>query len=99
MSLLYIILAILCCLTLAIISYSTTQNRYLKPEKFMSQLQEIKQMNSAYKTTYIGSSDSRVYLEYYTAITLIGKGKTVIYWTKIEDLSSEQLKQIEDIKN
>jgi len=73
---------------------SNTQTEYIETVEFMKQVQEIEEMNSAYKTTYIGSTDSRVYLEYYTAITSMRKGKTIIYWTKLKDLSEEQLKKI-----
>ena len=77
-----------------IIGCSNTQIKHLNATSFINQAQEIEQMNSAYKTSYIGKTDSRIYLEYYTGVTSTGKGKTIIYWTELENLSDDQLKII-----
>ena len=54
-------------------------------------------MNSAYNTSYIGSTASRIYLVYYTALNSTGNGKTIIYWTEKKNLSKRQISEI--IKN
>ena len=80
------ILLSLICLT----GCGSTQIRHLDAEAFLRQSQEIEGLNSAYKTTYVGKSHSRVYLEYYTGITLSGNGKTIVYWTESDNVSDAQ---------
>jgi len=75
---------------------SNTQIEHLESAAFLKQAQKIKQMNSAHKTTYIGSTASRVYLEHYTVISSTGEGKTIVYWTERKNLSDRQLDAIEN---
>ena len=76
---------------------SSTRIEHLDSLAFIKQVKEINQMNSAYKTTYIGDTASRIYLEYYTAISSTGNGKTIVYWTEKKNLSQKQI--IEIMKN
>jgi len=72
----------------------STQIKHLDSSDFIKQVNEINKMNSAHKTTYIGSTTSRIYLEYYTAISSTGKGKTIIFWTEKKNLSKKQISEI-----
>ena len=69
---------------------ASTQIKHLDAEAFLRQSQGVEGLNSAYKTTYVGRTHSRVYLEYYTGITWLGKGKTIVYWTELENVSEAQ---------
>ena len=76
-----------------------TQIKYLNSSEFQKRAEVIEKLNSASKTIYIGKSDSRIYLEYYTAITSFGKGKTIVYWTELSNLSESQIKRIMNYKS
>ena len=87
-------------LTLSILSgCAGTRIKHLNSSEFQKQAEVIEKLNSANKTIYIGKSDSRIYLEYYTAITSFGKGKTIVYWTELSNLSESQIKRIMDYKS
>lgn len=78
---------------------SSPQIKHLNTQEFIKQAATIEQMNSAYKTTYIGQTDSKIYLEYYTAITSFGKGGTTVYWTELSKLSESQIRYILSLKS
>ena len=82
-------------LSLSILSgCAGTQIKHLNSSEFQKQTELIEKLNSATKTICIGKSDSRIYLVYYTAITSFGKGKTIVYWTELSNLSESQIKRI-----
>jgi hypothetical protein len=54
---------------------------------------------SADWTTYIGSTSSRVYLEYGTVVTLFSHLRTVVYWTELKNLPPDIAKRIRSGQN
>jgi hypothetical protein len=50
-------------------------------------------MNSATATRYIGHTQERVYLEYFSALTS-GNDKTTVYWTELSKLPLEYQQKI-----
>ena len=60
-------------------------------------------VNSAYRASYIGESNGRVYFEYVTGIhsgsLFSDKPKYIVYWCRTEDISPEVLKEIIDSKD
>ena len=85
-------------LLLIVTGCSTTQVKHLDAKDFIRQSDEINKLNSAYNTCYIGDTPTRIYLEYYSAITSTGKGKTIIYWTEKKNLSRDQIQKLKDNK-
>lgn len=76
-----------------------TQIKHLSSSEFQKKAEVIEKISSVKKTIYVGKSDSRIYLEYYTAITSFGKGKTIVYWTELSNLSGSQIKRIMNYKS
>ena len=65
---------------------ASTKIKHLSGQEFISQANQIGQLNSFHWTGYVGSSSGRAYLEFgYPAP--FGKGtRTTVYWAFLSDL-------------
>ncbi len=66
-----------------------TSVKHLSANEFIEQANQIEQMNSATWTTCIGSSETRVYLEYGDVLALGQRTRTIIYWTELDQLPKD----------
>jgi len=79
-----------------------TKVTYLEPEKFMEKAKAFD--TSVTTTTYLGTSQDRIYYEFcdYVTITDIfkisDKPKRTIYWTELEKISQENIDQLNSRK-
>lgn len=65
---------------------SGTSIIHVSANEFLKKANQIEQMNSATWTTYIGSSETRAYLEYADVIAIGERTRTIVYWTEIDQL-------------
>jgi hypothetical protein len=76
---------------------STTIN-HVSADEFLIKAKQIEQMTSAIWTTYIGSSQTRAYLEYGDVLTF-GKGtRTIVYWTELNELPKDIAEKLKEGK-
>jgi hypothetical protein len=71
-----------------------TRIEHVSAPEFLEHAKQIEQMNSATWTTYIGSSQTRAYLEYGDVLASGGKSRTIVYWTELEKLPEDVSKEL-----
>ncbi len=78
---------------------SHTQIEYLDAKNFIKESEQINKMNSLYNHTYLGKSNSKIYLEKNDYLTSSQDNKTIIYWTKLSDLTAEEILIVQNKKS
>lgn len=68
---------------------SVTSIKHLSADEFLNQTKIIEQINSARWVKYIGSSETRAYLEYGDVLAIGGRTRTIIYWTELDRLPKD----------
>jgi hypothetical protein len=67
---------------------------HVSAPEFLEHAKQIEQMSSATWTTYIGSSQTRAYLECGDVLASGGQSRTIVYWTELEKLPEEVAKEL-----
>ena len=76
------------------ISCSSTSISHLSTEEFITHVNDMDRMNSAYWTSYIGETDNRIYLEYGTMISSFSKTRTIVYWTEKDKIPKQIIEKL-----
>jgi hypothetical protein len=66
-----------------------TNIKHVSANEFLEMAKQIEQMNSATWTTYIGSSETRAYLEYGDMLAVGQNTRTIVYWTELDKLPKD----------
>ena len=65
---------------------ATNRLKHLDGETFVKQAEQIEEIHSAHWTRYIGVSGTRAYLESGDMFGLLGRPRTIVYWTELDGL-------------
>ncbi len=85
-------------LTLTFSSCSNTSLQYLDAKEFIKKCEKIEDLNSAIRYSYVGTGNSRIYLEFEDYITSSSSPKTIIYWTELKNLSDKEREKIKSYR-
>jgi len=72
-----------------------TRIKHVSASEFLKIAKQIEQISSATWTTYIGSSQTRAYLEYGDVLASGGRSRTIVYWTELEKLPEDVTRELQ----
>lgn len=71
-----------------------TRIKHVSTKEFLELARQIERMNRATWTTYVGSSQTRAYLEYGDVLPSGGRSRTIVYWTELAKLPEDVAKEL-----
>ncbi len=73
---------------------ASTSIEHLSADEFLNKTKIIEHINSAIWVSYVGSSETRAYLEYGDVLAIGGRTRTIIYWTELNRLPKDTEKKL-----